>query len=113
MSQDRDARVVLRELLLDTFGQRRGAARLRVLGHDDDRRVLALAETLADEFGQLVDFRVHFGDDGRFGTGAIAPLRARYPAVCPITSTKKSRSWLDAVSRSLSTASMIVLSAVS
>ena len=44
---------------------------------------------------------------------AIAPLRARYPAVCPITSTKKSRSWLDAVSRSLSTASMIVLSAVS
>ena len=68
MAQNRDARVVLRELLLDTFGQRRGAARLRVLGHDDDRRVLALAEAVVDEFGQLVHFGFHFGYDRRFGT---------------------------------------------
>ena len=68
MPQDRDAGVVLRELLLDTFGQCRGAARLGVFGHDDDRRVLALAEAVVDEFGQLVDLGVHFGDDSRFGT---------------------------------------------
>ena len=68
MSQDRDARVVLRELFF-TRSASPMAPPCGIFGHDDDRRVLALAETLADEFGQLVDFRVHFGDDGRFGTG--------------------------------------------
>ena len=44
---------------------------------------------------------------------AIAPLRARKPASRPITSIKKSRSWEEAVSRILSTASIMVFSAVS
>ncbi len=44
---------------------------------------------------------------------AIAPLRARNPASRPITSMKKSRSWEVAVSRILSTHSIMVFSAVS
>ena len=80
VAQDRDAGVVLRELFLHAFGQGRGTARLGVLGHDDDRRVLALAEAMVDKFGQLVDFGLHFGDDRRLGArrqGAVESQIAR------------------------------------
>ena len=68
MAQNRHPRVVLRELLLHTFGQRRGAARLGILRDDHDRRVLALAEPVVDQFRQLVDLGLHLRDDRRLGT---------------------------------------------
>lgn len=37
-------------------------------GHQDDAAVLRFAESLLDEFAQLVDFRRDFRDDGRFGS---------------------------------------------
>ena len=80
VAQDRHARVVLRELLLHALGQAHGAARAGVLGHEHDRRVLALAEAVVDEFAQLIDLGLHFGDDGRFaarGDGAVEGQVAR------------------------------------
>ena len=44
---------------------------------------------------------------------AMAPFRARKPASRPMTSMKNRRSWLVAVSRILSTQSMMVFRAVS
>ena len=74
MAQNRHTGVVLRELLLDTLGQRRGAARLGVLRYDHDRRILALAETVVYQFGQLVHLGLHLRDDsglGARGDGAV------------------------------------------
>ena len=68
MAQYRHTRIVLRELLFHTLGQSRSTARDRILSHDDDRRIFAFAEPVVDEFGQLVDLGLHFGNDGRLGT---------------------------------------------
>ena len=61
----------------------------------------------------LVTSATYYWDNFRVGWSPIAPFNAKKPASRPITSTKNRRSCEVAVSRILSTHSMIVFKAVS
>lgn len=77
MSQNSHPGIVLRKLLLHAFGKPHGTARSGILGHQHDRRIFTFAESLVDELAQLIDLRVHLGNDRGFGSEAIAPFNAR------------------------------------
>lgn len=86
-----------------------GAAGQFAFGHQDDAAVLRFAESLLDEFAQLVDFRRDFRDDGRFGSRSDGSVQREESGFAPMTSMKKMRSCEVAVSRILSTDSTMVI----
>ena len=64
VTEDGDAHLVLRILLLHPFGEPHGSPRHFAFGHEYDAAAFALAETVLNEFGQLVYLGGDFRYDG-------------------------------------------------
>ena len=81
MAEDRNANVVLRILVLNTFGKAHSAAGDRTFGNKHNRRVLALSESVFDEFGKLVNLGRNFWNDGSFATRSDGTVESQEAGV--------------------------------